>query len=276
MIRKATVLGAVLVLFGASTGHALAPSEIDMTIAGRTYTGADLVVWTNLKGTEGVTQPSGTGIYDPFLREIATGNGPHGDNGVEIGLNTDATIDEPYDNVGEDPHTHSVLMGDMAIVTVGGVDYFSYTLDLNEPANGQSLLSLDRVMIWTTPNAAGNMLASVEEVEAAGDLVYDMDGTTNQTVWLDYCNSNTGNKDKGSGEDDMEMLIPVTYFGDYAATDYMYFYAKFGSADLSYESNAGFEEWRFHQGENNVPEPISMFLFGGGIVGLLAAGNRKK
>ncbi|MEK7347434.1 MAG: PEP-CTERM sorting domain-containing protein [Candidatus Eisenbacteria bacterium] len=297
MNRKAVALAAALILFSASAGHALPPAPIDLSYATATYTDAMGVVWTNLKGTSGVTQPAGTGVYDPFLRQIATGNGPHGDNGIEQGLNTDATVAEPLDNVGNDPHTHSVLMGSLGVVKVGGVDYFSFTLDLNEPAGGGgNFLSLDQVKIWTTPNAAGNMLASVGEVDAAGLLRYDMDAGSggNQTVWLDYLNANTI-RDNGSGVDDMEMLIPVSYFAGYAATDYMYFWAQFGAAGdvlsttarangrgtttttQSYYGEAGFEEWRYQQGtENVVPEPMSILMLGGGLAGFIAARKRKK
>lgn len=301
MIRKAALLAVGVVLFAASAANAQPPpppppptfGPIDLTQPAATYTAGDGTVWTNLNPGS-TTQPAGTGVYQPFLREQAQGNGPNGDNGVEEGLNTDAA--GVLDNVGGgDPHTHSVLMGSLGIVTVGGIDYFSFTLDFNEPSGGgQNYLSLDQLKIWTTANSAGGSLASVAGVVAAGStLRYNMDATTDQTVWLDYDNANTQNN-SGSGEDDMEVLIPTSYFAGYNANDYMYFYAVFGEAgspastlnpDPSWYGEDGFEEWRVHTGDNGggptggggggAPEPMSMFLIGGGLLGILATRNRK-
>lgn len=289
-------------LLGAATASALPPpppppppsfGPIDMTQPGATYTATDGTIWTNLNPLS-TTQPAGTGVYQPFLREHDAQN-PGGPDGIEYGLSTDAA--GVLDNVGGgDQWTHSVLMGTLGVVKVGGIDYFSFTLDLNEPSGGgKNYLSLDQLKIWTTANSAGGSLTSVAGVigAAGSTLRYDLDGTTDQTVWLDYDNSNT-KSNSGSGEDDMEVLIPTSYFAGYNANDYMYFYAVFGSAgaynpenlnpDPQWEAQDGFEEWRVHTGDNgggggggggSAPEPMSMFLFGGGALGLLAA-NRKK
>lgn len=286
MIRKAFAVCAAAMLLGATAAYAYPPNPIDLTYAGATYTStADGTIWSNLKGTTGMTQPAGTGVYDPFLREQANGNGPTGDNGIEEGMNTDATVAEPLDNVGNDPHTHSVLMGNMQVITIGATDYFSFTLDLNEPSGGgQNVLSLDQIKIWTVDGSFGGSLATVGAVAAAGTLRYDMDAVIDQTTWLDYNNSNT-EKDHGSGADDMQVLIPTSFFAGYKDTDYMYFWAMFGSAgaqpvqgvDPSWYGEDGFEEWRHAAKEITVfvPEPGSMALLGFGVVAFAGALRRK-
>lgn len=288
MIRKAVLVCAGVMLLGAPAAFAFPPDPIDLTGPGNTYTSGDGTVWTNLNPLS-TTQPAGTGVYQPFLREQALG----GDGGVEEGLSTDAA--GVLDNVGGgDPWTHSVLMGSLGAVTVNGIEYFSFTLDLNEPSGGgQNFLSLDQLKIWTTANSAGGSLTSVAGVIAASGstLRYDLDATTDQTVWLDYDNSNTGNN-SGSGEDDMEVLIPTSYFAGYNASDYMYFYAVFGQAGVdpnsgipgdSYYGEDGFEEWRVHTGAGGggnggsggvVPEPGTLLLFAGGALGF-AVSRRK-
>jgi hypothetical protein len=178
-------------------------------------------------------------------------------------MNTDGTVAEPLDNVGNDPHTHSVLFGDLATVTIGATEYYAFSLDLNEPAgDGQNYLSLDQIKIYSVDGSAGGSLLTEAAVLAAtgGTLQYDMDDSNldgnhtageNQTTWLDYTNSNQ-DKDLGSGEDDMTVFIPTSFFAGVEATDYMYFLATFGSAgnvsDQSWYGEDGFEEWRVLSG----------------------------
>ena len=217
-----------------------------------------------------ITQPTGTGVYMPFLRE------QH--NGTEEAFNTD------FDPVPLDGKpgiwTHSVKFGDLTSVTIAGIDYYSFQLDANEP-NGpndgsKSFLSLDTIEIY---KAGDRAIASYAQLLADGTLLYDMDGTSDQTVFIDT------RLKQGSGTDDLSLWIKKSFFASAAAADYMYFYAAFGATDAldsGLSTADGFEEWRVLQGPNTppppppIPEPGTMVLLGSGLAGLVGAKFRKK
>ena len=141
MMRIIFLSGAVMLL-AASAAFAFPP--IDLTTAGATYTSTDGTIWTQL-----VNQPTGTGNYKPFVR--------FQNNGVEEGMNTDGDAHASYDDVAG-TWTHSVLLSDLATVNQGGTNYYSFSLDINEPNNQNSFLSLDELRIYTAPTSAGGAL----------------------------------------------------------------------------------------------------------------------
>ncbi len=282
MLRRAIVLSVGLIVLGSGAAFAqIVPPfpPIDLTGLGNTWTGADGVIWN-----ESITSPTGTGVYNPFLR---LQNDP-----TEQGFNTN--YGGPADNVGSDKPplddkggvwTRAIQMQNIGTVTKGGIDYYQFTLDINEPGTyPEAYLSLDEVKIYTVAAGVGmDKLATWSDVVSNGTLRYDMDGTANQEVYLD------ANLQQGSGHDDMEMLIPVTKFGTAAATDYMYFYSAFGGAGLQWQSNkglvdatgseSGFEEWHALQGTTpppNIPEPSVLLMLGGGLFGLIGSKIRQK
>jgi hypothetical protein len=265
MIRKVLFLGAAAMLLGATAGYAFPP--IDLTTADATYTSADGSIWTQLSGA-----PTGTGIYDPFLRLHA--------NGIEEGMNTDGDANNTYDDVAG-LWTHSITLGDLATVTVGTDTYYSFSVDINESLPGK-LLSLDELRIYTLDGSA-SLTTEAAVTGAGGTLNYDLDATTDQDVYLNYA-LNTG-----SGGDDFQVLIPTSYFTGASSTDQIYLYSKFGAttgmeADgdpVDFTADAGFEEWRALLGgtpppPDNLPEPSTVMLLGTGLLGLAATRFRKK
>jgi hypothetical protein len=66
---------------------------------------------------------TGTGVYDPFL---AIQDSPN-----EEGFNTDSS-DLPLDDT-HDEFTHSILLSTVPTVTINGVEYLEFRVDLNEP-----------------------------------------------------------------------------------------------------------------------------------------------
>lgn len=197
------------------------------------------------------TVPTGTGVYQPFLRYQA--------NGSEEGLNTNASP-PPYDDkspVGS--YTRAILFDDVGMVNVGGTNYWSFTIDINEPATGGDLnkrfLSIDTYDIYQGDTAFATSTGEL------GTALF----TSEDSILTDYTLASSG-----SGNDDIEFLIPVQAHTE----DYMYLYITSGTftgdpggLGRSWTSEDGFEEVRT-TGIPAVPEPASMFLIGFALVGL--------
>jgi hypothetical protein len=258
MLRIVLLSGAVMLV---AASAALAFPPIDLTTSGATYTSTDGTIWTQL-----VNQPTGTGTYQPFVRFQNTG--------TEAGMNTDGDAHSSYADVAG-TWTHSVLLSDLATVNVGGTNYYSFSVDINEPNNSNSFLSLDELRIYTAPTSAGGALLDEAAVTGAGGtLRYNLDATVDQDVYMDYTLA------AGSGHDDVQVLIPTSYFAGASSSDYLYFYNLMGATtgmEADFQSQAGFEEWHALQGggTENLPEPSTVMLLGTGLLGILAVRRRR-
>jgi hypothetical protein len=189
-------------------------------------------------------QPTGTGVIQPFLR---VQNDP-----TEQGYNTSGvTPAAPFDDKAG-PWTHNLTFADLVTtaVTINGQNYFKLLVDINEPGGTKSFISLDQLQFYTSTQ--GSLVTT--DISTLGTLRYSF--SAGDQVLMDAA------RNHGSGSGDMYAYIPVSAFAGTAASDFVYMYCAFGSADAS---QGGFEEWALVV--NPIPEASTFFP----IIGLLAA-----
>jgi len=200
-------------------------------------------------------QPTGTGVIDPFLTIQRTGS--------EQGYNTDGTFqfDEKRTS-----YTNALPLNSLQAVTINGVQYYQFLLDINETKTDTGrLLSLNDVQLYlgSTPNPTGYTGSGFA---TPSTLVYDLDANGNNTIELDY------SLNSGSGSGDMYMYVQKSLFDAAAGSTgygYVYLYSAFGDPN---GSDAGFEEWAATKGTNTpsgVPAPPGLVLAGMGFGCLL-------
>src|SRR5256885_2572672 len=186
-------------------------------------------------------QPTGTGYIKPFLRVQA--------DPTEQGYNTSGGV--PFDDKAG-PWTHDLTFADLmtTAVTINGQNYFKLMVDINEPGGSKSLLSLDQLQFYTSPNGS----ATTTNISSLGTLRYSF--SAGDQVLMDAA------RNHGSGSGDMFAYIPVSAFAGTASTDFVYMYCAFGNTD---PSQGGVEEWDLVV--NPIPEASTCLP----IIGLLAA-----
>ena len=120
MVRKLALATLLLTGFGV---HAASASTItlDLTTAGAgcRWHGSH---WRHLRRQAGLDQSTGTGVIDSFLG-FRTG-------GTEDGYNT--SLSQPPSTTNGGVFTRALLLTEVPIITIAGVDYRQFLLDINQ------------------------------------------------------------------------------------------------------------------------------------------------
>jgi hypothetical protein len=208
-------------------------------------------------------QPTGTGVFQPFVRIQG--------HPTESGYNTDGVIEfETKDNPGN--WTHSITLSQVPIVTIGGVQYREFVLDINETdSKAGRFLSMNEFQVYqsnvpnlssftlnVTDGTGGTFAAPVANTTS---LVYDLDSGGDKLLRMDYSLAS------GSGSGDMFAYVKNSLFT--GSGTYVYLYSKFGTPD---GSDAGFEEWATRPANNPPAVPLPASVWGGlTLLGLMGA-----
>jgi hypothetical protein len=229
--------------------------------------------------------PVGTGVFQPFVRIQGPASGSHGDDdddrsghgsssgsgGVESGFNTDANV-RLLDNLdrGGTNWNHSIRLSEIPIVEVcdNGLPtgtncrlYREFLLDINEPGNPESGLSLDEFKLYVA--STGDLTANSATGQCAPDSsnggsfalcgaakIYDMDQIPggDASLLLDYRNHH------GSGNGvDLQAMIPVENFGGATPGSFIYLYSKFGATGERCRSGGDDDDDDHHASSGGSP-----------------------
>ena len=153
----------------------------------------------------------------------------------------------------------------LQLVDIAGTSYREFALDINEPGNGNSLLSLDTVEIYLAD--VGNLTGY--NFAGAATLIYDMDAGEDSWIKLDA--KLLGGP--GSGSSDLLMYVPDSLFAGsiYGDDPFVYLYSETGGQGGALANHAGDEAWVYLSSTTTAPVPLPMavWLFISGFIGLV-------
>ncbi len=230
------MIGSALLAAGLIASVALAVpvldanGTIDLNVASRsasntkTTTAGAIVEYIGDSSPDGALGSAGTGVFVPFVRLQASPN--------ERGFNTNAPV--TFD-AKTGTWTHAILVSQIPIVTIGGVNYWELFVDINDSNNAKHI-SLDEMEIWFTNNA--NLTGYVDN----GTGFPAASGATKQYDFSGTMQFNDVNQ--GSGRGDVRYLVPLTNIPLPPAGTYFVLWSKWGTSSATYGSDGGFEEWK--------------------------------
>ena len=197
-------------------------------------------------------QPTGSGNIHSFVRIQGAANG----GGSEQGYNTDARPLQ-FDENKSPQFTRSLTLGRVPVVTVDGVRYREFLLDINQKSSSP-YLSLDEVKVFVGgANLSGYAPASAGSPARLGGqtAAFDLDAAGDVSVRLD------ARLGSGSGAGDMTLLVPDAAFGGAGGDTSVYLYSKMGTQPGA-GANGGFEEWAVRSVPQAPPPAATSSLAG--------------
>jgi hypothetical protein len=195
------------------------------------------------------TQPTGSGVFDPFLTIQ--------NNVTEQGYNSAVGN---FDTKRDPVYNHEIKLSQLNTTTIGGVQYFTFNVDINEPNGGsKALISLDSFRVYTSPTLQSSTSTDANGLfnGSLGTLRYDS-GSGNLVKINDI--------NHGSGQADLAVFIPASDFAGASADDNVYVYQYWGK---EFNTQGGYEETAIGAGTafTSVPEVSSLLP----LMGMLGA-----
>src|SRR5262249_16877006 len=131
--------------------------------------------------------------------------------------------------------TRSIQLGDVPVVTINGVNYRAFLLDINQRSS-QPLVSLDQLQIFVANSGNLTGYDTAARQLPGATLVYDMNPGGGNTNWVAL----NARLSHGIGSSDMVLLVPQSVFASTPGNPNIYLFSRFGD---NFGASGGFEQW---------------------------------